>query len=176
MISCPQSVLSRSCYSFFDKYCGFVFLFDVRPKLMHGSMWCKALFDVWWLIACMAQCGAWANVTWFQFDVWWPFCTKLWCVGPHHYWWPMWCMAKCDVWPNMVHGDIFVFKHWSVGHYDLPSFFKNLVDTCPFLRPLIPLYWTSGDVSSGFQSKIRQPFLHLAEAYVIYILWDSPLV
>ena len=26
-------------------------------------------------------------------------------------------------------------------------------DTCPFLGPLVPLFWISGDVSSGFQSQ-----------------------
>ena len=33
-------------------------------------------------------------------------------------------------------------------------FFKTfLADTCPFLGPLVPLFWISGDVSSGFQSQ-----------------------
>ena len=33
-------------------------------------------------------------------------------------------------------------------------FFKKfLADTCPFLGPLVPLFWISGDVSSGFQSQ-----------------------
>ena len=32
-------------------------------------------------------------------------------------------------------------------------FLKNGVDTCPFVGPLIPLFWTSGDVPSGFQSQ-----------------------
>ena len=54
-------------------------------------------------------------------------------------------------------------------------FFKILVDTCPFVGPLIPLFWTSG-VSSGFQSQNGQPYLHLAEAYVMYVPPDSPLV
>ena len=31
-------------------------------------------------------------------------------------------------------------------------FLKKLIDTCPFVVPLIPLFWTSGDISSGFQS------------------------
>ena len=30
---------------------------------------------------------------------------------------------------------------------------KNLADTYPFKGPLIPLFWTSDDVSSGFQSQ-----------------------
>ena len=34
------------------------------------------------------------------------------------------------------------------------------------MGPLIPLFWTSGDVSSGFQSQSGQPYSHLAEAYV----------
>ena len=36
------------------------------------------------------------------------------------------------------------------------SFFfkkKFLADTCPFLGPLVRLFWISGDVSSGFQSQ-----------------------
>ena len=28
-----------------------------------------------------------------------------------------------------------------------------MADTCPFLGPLVPLFWISGDVSSGFQSQ-----------------------
>ena len=32
-------------------------------------------------------------------------------------------------------------------------FIKFLADTCPFLGPLVPLFWISGDVSSGFQSQ-----------------------
>ena len=43
--------------------------------------------------------------------------------------------------------------------------------------PLIPLFWTSGDVSSGFQSHRGQPHSCLAYVpYVLYVLWDSPLV
>ena len=30
---------------------------------------------------------------------------------------------------------------------------KFLADTCPFLGPLVPLFWISGDGSSGFQSQ-----------------------
>ena len=42
-------------------------------------------------------------------------------------------------------------------------FFLNiLADTyaCPILGPLIPLFWISGDVSSGFQSHRGLPYLH----------------
>ena len=48
-------------------------------------------------------------------------------------------------------------------------FFKYLVDTCPFMGPLIPLFWISGDVSSGFQSQSGQHYLNLTEVYVVYI-------
>ena len=34
------------------------------------------------------------------------------------------------------------------------------------------LFWTSGDVSSGFQSQSGEPYSQLAEAYVIYVPWD----
>ena len=44
------------------------------------------------------------------------------------------------------------------------------------MGPLIPLFLTSGDVSSGFQNQSQQPYLHLAEAYVMYVPsvnWNS---
>ena len=44
------------------------------------------------------------------------------------------------------------------------------MDTCPFLGPLISLFWTSGDVSSGFQSQNGQPYWHFAEQYVSFDL------
>ena len=34
------------------------------------------------------------------------------------------------------------------------------MDTCPFVGPLIPLFWTSGDVSSGFQSQSGFCLIH----------------
>ena len=43
-------------------------------------------------------------------------------------------------------------------------FLKCLVGICPFMGHLIPLFWNSGDVSSGFQSQSGQPYWHLAEA------------
>ena len=45
-----------------------------------------------------------------------------------------------------------------------------------FMGPLIPLFWTFGDVSSVFQGQSGQPYLHLAEVYMMYVPWDSPLV
>ena len=41
------------------------------------------------------------------------------------------------------------------------------------MGPLIPLFWTSGDVSSGFQSQSKQHYSHLVEAYVLHVPWDS---
>ena len=37
------------------------------------------------------------------------------------------------------------------------------------MGPLIPLFWTSGDVSSEFQSQSQQPYSSLVEAYVIHV-------
>ena len=34
------------------------------------------------------------------------------------------------------------------------------------MGPLILMFQTSGDVSSGFQSQSEQPYLHLVEVYV----------
>ena len=45
-----------------------------------------------------------------------------------------------------------------------------------FNGPQISLFWSSGNVSSGFQSQCGQPYWYLAGAYVIYIICDSPLV
>ena len=61
------------------------------------------------------------------------------------------------------------------------DFFKKFWRTCPFLGPfvgpLIPLFWTSGDISSfGFQSQSGQPYSHLVEACMLHVPWDSPLV
>ena len=46
---------------------------------------------------------------------------------------------------------------------------KNWRTKVLFVGPLIPLFWTSDDVSSGFQSQRRQPYSHLVEAYVLPI-------
>ena len=48
--------------------------------------------------------------------------------------------------------------------------------TCPFLGPLVPLFWISGDVSSGFQSQSGFCLIRIVEANVMYIPWDPPLV
>ena len=43
-----------------------------------------------------------------------------------------------------------------------------------FLGPLIPLFWTSGNVSPGFHSQSGQPYSHLTEVYVLHVV--GPLV
>ena len=54
---------------------------------------------------------------------------------------------------------------------------KFLADTCPFLGPLVPLFWISGDVSSGFQSQSGFCLINFfAEANVMYTFRDSSLV
>ena len=37
------------------------------------------------------------------------------------------------------------------------------------MGPMIPLFWTSGDVSFEFQSQSGQPYLQLAQVYTIHI-------
>ena len=44
------------------------------------------------------------------------------------------------------------------------------------MGPLIPLFWTSGDVSYGFQNQSGQPYSCSVETYVLCISWDSALV
>ena len=38
------------------------------------------------------------------------------------------------------------------------------------MGPLLSMFHTSGDVSSGFQSQSGQPYSHLTEAYVLDVL------
>ena len=39
-----------------------------------------------------------------------------------------------------------------------------------FEGPLIPIFWTSGDISFGVQSQGEQPYFHLAVAYVLHVV------
>ena len=57
-----------------------------------------------------------------------------------------------------------------------PLLFLSDTFTCPILGPLVPLFWISGDVSSGFQSQSGFCLIRIAEANVMYIPWDPPLV
>ena len=58
------------------------------------------------------------------------------------------------------------------------SLFKKLLaDICPFWGTLVPLFWISGDVSSGLQSQSAFSLIHFfAEVKVMYIPQDPPLV
>ena len=71
-------------------------------------------------------------------------------------------------------------KTTSFDRYNVIVFFLNFGGQVLSMRPLIPLFWTSGDVSSGFQSQSRQPYSHLAEAYpkLKFFIWriaENPL-
>ena len=55
-------------------------------------------------------------------------------------------------------------------------FFKLSGHTCAFWGPLVPLFWIYGDVFSGFQSQSGFCLIRIAEANVMYIPWDPPLV
>ena len=63
------------------------------------------------------------------------------------------------------------------GRYSL-FFFKSFwVTHMSFLGPLVPLFWISGGVSSGVHSQSRFSLIRFfAEANVMYIPWDPPLV
>ena len=47
-------------------------------------------------------------------------------------------------------------------HSQLPNLIERFSFPSPFVGPLIPLFWTFGDVSSGFQSQSEQTyFMHI---------------
>ena len=52
----------------------------------------------------------------------------------------------------------------------------TIIQNCPTFGPLVPLFWISGDISSGFQSQSGFCLIPIAEANVMYIPWDPPLV
>ena len=52
-----------------------------------------------------------------------------------------------------------IFPQWGTDQLFF-FFLKFLADTCPFLGPLVPLFWISGDVSSGFQSQSGFCLIH----------------
>ena len=54
--------------------------------------------------------------------------------------------------------------------------FKLMEDIGHICGALIPLFWTSGDASSGFQNKSGLPSLGSAEDNMLHIPWDSSLV
>ena len=89
----------------------------------------------------------------------------------------------CDVCNSVMHNvSRYIFcKH---GLYIYFIFLKFLGDThvlfgghaCPFWGPLVPLFWISGDVSSGYQSQSGFCLIRIAEVNVMYIPRDPPLV
>ena len=60
------------------------------------------------------------------------------------------------------------YEHLKMKGFSI--FLENLVDTFPFVVPLITQFCTSGDVSSWFQSQSGKLYSHfLAEAYLMYV-------
>ena len=75
-----------------------------------------------------------------------------------------------------THTDI----HWHDWKHYLTAFASgNKIDRHMFiLGLLIPLFWTSEDVSSGFQSTEYRvgSIVHTWWRHMIYVPWDSPVV
>ena len=67
---------------------------------------------------------------------------------------------------NVVPPDI---QKRSDQHFVLKVFLSYKL-TCPILGPLVPLFWISSDVSSGFQSQSGFCLIHNAVANLMYIL------
>ena len=53
---------------------------------------------------------------------------------------------------------------------------QELIGQVHLVGPLIPLFWISCDVPSGFQSQSVQPYSCSVEVHVLHIPCDSPLV
>ena len=58
------------------------------------------------------------------------------------------------------------------------SFLKKVFGghICPFWGPLVPLFWISGDIFSGFQSQSGFCLICIVKVNVMYIPQDPPLV
>ena len=56
------------------------------------------------------------------------------------------------------------------------GFFKKVFVHLCFLGPLVPLFWISGDASSGFQSQSGFCLIYIVEANIMYVPRDPPLV
>ena len=52
----------------------------------------------------------------------------------------------------------FLLKMWVIFFFFFKVFGRHM---CPILGPLVPLFWISGDVSSGFQSQSGFCLIHL---------------
>ena len=61
-----------------------------------------------------------------------------------------------------IHEDMLSpFKMNVTGVFFFFFFFLILLDTCPFLGPVIPLFRTFGDVSSGFKARVGSALFEL---------------
>ena len=80
-----------------------------------------------------------------------------------------------------------LFCQWQKFSYQVSAIMGRIMNalkiiladlyTRPILGPLVPLFWISGDVSSGFQSQNGLPYLHSRGKHnVMYSPWDPPLV
>ena len=89
-----------------------------------------------------------------------------------HAWWREACVVKgCVCGRTDGHCSGQYASYWNA------FLFKKIWRTYVlFMGPLISLFWTSGDVSYGFQSLSLQLYLCLTEAYVSHVPWDSRLV
>ena len=77
----------------------------------------------------------------------------------------------------MIQTQIFVFPQpYLVAFFLFLKVVLSDTFTCPILGSLIPLVWISGDTSSGFQSQSKFCLISIAEANVVYIPKDPPLV
>ena len=71
----------------------------------------------------------------------------LWCYTLLTSWWTaLWGANRVHILPKFISCINFFFFFFKV-------FFLSDTFTCPILGPLVPLFWISGDVSSGFQSQ-----------------------
>ena len=80
------------------------------------------------------------------------------------YWhWYLYRSRQCEWTVRLGHGDALL-----VDLFHVSFFSKFLEDISPFVGPPNS-FWSSGDVSSGFQSHSGQPYSRLAEAYVFHV-------
>ena len=77
--------------------------------------------------------------------------------------WICYCVVDLYKLPkNMKMTDRYIHREKNPTRHNVlfSFFFKFLADTCPFWGPLLPLFWISGDISSGFQSQSGLPYSH----------------
>ena len=85
-----------------------------------------------------------------------------------------WRICQFDRYRNTRHKGLFKACDCDGEFFPFQIFLDNI---SPFCGPLIPLFWTSGSISSGFQiHQSRQPYSCLVGAYMLHVPQDSPLV